>query len=135
MGIIRRVAPAPREITRAGRRRCDDEDLGLRQSVDGEVGLDAARSIEPRCVDDASRSYSDIVGANALQHRLGISTLDTDLSEGGEIEQRHARADGAMLGRDVGKEVLAEPGPTCLGLVPAGPRVRQQVPEQAPPAA
>src|SRR3546814_5495385 len=50
-----------------------------------EVGLDAALRVQPLGIDDASRRHRHVVGADALQHSLGVAALNAELSEGGEV--------------------------------------------------
>ncbi len=82
----------------------------LTELDDREVGLDAARFIEPLRVGDASRCAVHRVGRQAVEMRPGIAPLHQEFAHEGHVHQDHAFTAGPVLGFPPAEPVLAAPG-------------------------
>ncbi len=79
------------------RRAGDDEKAVGRLADDGQVALEAAALVQQRGVDHLVHRHVDVVGAQPLQHRQCIASLQQQLAEAALVVQRHRFARGALL--------------------------------------
>ena len=71
-----------------------------------EVGLDATPLVEPLGVDDASRRYIDIGGADTVQHLAGVAPLHHEFWHRRLVEQGHCIPRGTAFFGGVVEPVL-----------------------------
>ena len=89
----------------------DDHEKAIRsQFADGEIGLDSAGFIEPLRVGDRAGVAVDLVGANAIEDRSGVTPLHQQFPHERHVHQDHVLARGAMFRGPKRKSVLASPG-------------------------
>ena len=91
------MAFQPGEIARLRRGGRDDEEARFALARDRQVGLDAAALIEPLRVDDLADGNRDVVGANPVEHGLGVRAFEHELGKRRLVEQADALAHRAML--------------------------------------
>ena len=106
-----------------------DQIVVVCEPCDGEIGLDAARIVEPLRVDDAAGRHVHLVGGNPAQHPRGVPALEAELGEGGLVEQAHPVTHRAVLFRRTGEPVLAAEAVFVAGL-----RAVRRVPVRPLPA-
>ena len=129
MCVRRDVAPQPVEVACLGLGTGHDQIGGLAQSRNGQVGLDPALVVEPLGIDHLARRDVDIVGADMVEHRAGVTSLQPEFGEGRLVEQRHTAAHGGALSGAIGEPVLA-----AIAIFVAGRATRLRVPVGALPA-
>ena len=95
--VWRYLALQPGEVAHLGGRSGDDQKAVWRLARHGQVGLDAATHIEPLGVDDLAHRHGDVVGADLVEHALGIRPLHQKLGKRRLVKQADRLAHRQML--------------------------------------